>query len=1847
MSALGSTLRLMGRQTCFSFLLLIGLPCFVGKSAVAQSIVPANDNTATIVTPEGQQINISGGTLSEDGKNLFHSFEKFGLDTSEIANFLSDPTIANILSRVTGGDPSIINGLLKVSGGNANLFLMNPSGIVFGSNAQLDLTGSFAATTATGIEFEDGIFQGVGSNQYKSLTQNPTAFRFEQALVSPIINAGDLAVRAGETLSLTGGTVVNTGSLTTAGGDIAITAVPGESRVKITQQGRILSLEVPVPQADNGEPLAIRPLDLPQLLTRGEGLETGMEITAQESVQLSESGVVIPDQAGAIVSGDLNTANLDPNGTGGLIQILGTQVGLVDATVNSSGEAGGGTILIGGDYKGEGSVPNASQTLVNADSILNASAFKKGDGGTVIIWSDEATQFAGTIQAQGGRLEGNGGFVETSSQENLELLGGSVSAGAVNGKAGEWLLDPRNVRIVAGNGDNSELTSFVPTTDNEVVENGAIQEALNQNTNVTITTGNTGEQVGNITVEADIAKTEGDSPTTLTLQAANNIIVFDDIFIGSLNDQGSLNVTLNSDRDSSGRGAINIGSGASIISNGGDVVLGGGNNPSQSPAVGTPNLITGVLVEGTIDSGGGNISIRGRGFEGANEEGEPDGVDIQNETLNENAQILAKGGDISINGMGGGDGTSSNVRGIQIEEASVIATTDDGTITLEGSAGNGVDDNIGIFMGNSSSISTEDGAITLQGNGSLVTTGSGNRGINLQDSSEIVASGSGEISLEGTGGNGVDSNIGLFVDTSSVITTNNGTITLQGEGSSETTGSNNRGINLQNNSEVLISGSGEITLEGIGGNGVDGNIGIFLDTSASIRTQEANIALQGESPSDTTGVGNRGINLQSGSEIIASGEGGINLDGSGGSGIGSNTGIAISSSTALRTENGDINLQGQGGSGDSDNDGIIITGNTDISASGTGTISLAGTSGENSLDSSNTAGLFLSASSISIVDGVINLLGQDGQGGSSDNGIIISNNTELSASGTGTINLQGQGSEQATTDSLRISEDSIFNAPLTIQAANGVIEGSITGSDSIIINEASESPLTDNDGITELSADLETAEAIIINDEIILSDNLTLIGGRITFNETIDSDDPDTPRSLTLNTVNNGLTTFAGEVGTQAPLNRLELNADGETQINGAVITTTEDQIYNNLVILGADTTLNGNNITFDASIESNNNLTNLTLNAEGSIIGQNIDTSATGDGGNVTLNANTGITTGIITTASETSKGGNVTLQNEVTGLDDDTSNDIEVTAIDATGNNEGGIITVFTEQLFRATDTIDGTNSITTSNGSPIAINHGGQGIIPFEVGQSNLESGNGTLGAVTNTVDSEIRDQSFPFTFEENNIAFISVSEPEVEENEDDFGVSTPLEIAARESNLENKGEKPLTGSETVATPAANRLQPIGLPESQQVLTQIEQASGVKPAFIYVRFTSVTDAIGQTEVVEQQEANSLLEDLEAESLTPYANYYDSIDAPPFVTTAPEATDQMEIVIVTGDNEVTRTVVPNVQREDFKEIGFQLRDEVLLNQYGAIVRSLKMREQTHLESAQRLYDWMIRPIEEQLEQQEIENLVFVLPTELRLIPLAALHDGEQYLVQKGYSVGLAPAVSMVNGQYKPMQEVDLLAMGTSEFPEIEGMIAESDLPSVPIELEQIVEQWGGVKFAQEEFSIEQFNRVRQQNPYGIVHLATHANFTQDEPGSSYVRFYNDALRLDQVKTLNLKDIELLTLSACRTVFGDENSELGFAGLAYQAGVKSVLGSLWKVDDAGTLAFMTQFYDELNDEETTIKAEGVREAQVDMIEGRVRLEGNQIITETETINLPIQPAPTDLSHPYFWSAFTMVGSPW
>jgi CHAT domain-containing protein len=296
-------------------------------------------------------------------------------------------------------------------------------------------------------------------------------------------------------------------------------------------------------------------------------------------------------------------------------------------------------------------------------------------------------------------------------------------------------------------------------------------------------------------------------------------------------------------------------------------------------------------------------------------------------------------------------------------------------------------------------------------------------------------------------------------------------------------------------------------------------------------------------------------------------------------------------------------------------------------------------------------------------------------------------------------------------------------------------------------------------------------------------------------------------------------------------------------------------------------------------------------------------------------------------------------------------------------------------------------------------------------------------------------------------------------------------------------------------------------------------------------------------------------------------------------------------------------------------------------------------------MKQSQQLYNWLIAPIEKELQANKINTLLFSMDSGLRTLPMAALNDGQQFLIEK-YSLGLIPSVSLMDTRYQAIKNSPVLAFGASEFKSLNA------LPAVPVELETITEERGGKAFLNEQFTRNNIVAQRQNNPYQILHLATHAEFKAGELKNSFIQLWDDKLNLDEMRQLRLNSpaVELLVLSACRTAVGDEKAELGFAGLAVAAGVKSALASLWYVSDEGTLGLMNEFYDHLST--TPIKAEALRQAQLAMLHGKVTIENGELRGSNTRGVISLPPSlnssnSRSLSHPYYWSGFTMIGSPW
>ena len=1866
--------------------------------AQAQPITSATDGTKTVVTPNGNQFNIDGGTLSQDGTNRFHSFEQFNLGSGQIANFISNPQIRNILGRVVGGNPSYINGLIQVSGGNSNLFLMNPAGIVFGAGASLNVPASFTATTGTGIGFGgNNWFNASGENDYKNLMGTPSQFAFDLSQPGSLINAGNLAVQPGQNLTLLGGSVVNTGQLTTPGGTITLAGVLGKSLVRISQPGHLLSLEV-APKTAGGQVLSINPVDLPTLLTGAGGSEsTGLSVSPTGGVQLTASGTAIPTQTGtAIVSGRIDASNPTTGGTGGNVYVLGDKVGLIGANINASGTNGGGTVLIGGDYQGGGTVPRALRTLVSPDTTINADALLDGNGGRVILWSDRITGFAGNISARGGQNSGNGGLVEVSSKQDL-IVDGKADLRAPNGQVGLFLLDPTD--IIISNAPSS------PGVDTQLLTTGQILQNDFSPVPGTITISQATLQSLLTTTNVRLEATNDIRIGTLT---GNRLTFASAPFTNSI----AGTIEFRADADSNGVGSFVMNRGDTIQAKGRSITISGA-------SITAGNIDTSKVASGYGDAGAITLTATNGSVVAGNlttlAEFTPNPLLIE--------PPVGNGGAITItatNGITTGNlesrSQSDTARGDTQNGGNITLTTTNGNIitreissqslinAANGNAGNG--GQIDITAANGSIGITGDVVSRSVGGASLGNSGNGGR-ISLRAGTNISSTGvfeSYSLANGGSSGNG-----GAIALTSTNGTIRTGYLKSQSDsfnGAASASAGDGGAITVTAGNGVttgdLFSYSGAnpgnagkgsaITVTTTNGNITTGNVYSYSGALNGRASDGGEINLTANN-----GVVNTG-NLDAHS-FAASGSGrGGDVTLTGGIGIITRQINNFPASFGAQPQSngyGNITLTGNGIDLFGGDNTVISNGNLLIqpfTPSQNMVVGGTGDSGGNTVDLSTSELRSLANGFRSITIGR-----SDGSGliRLGDNLTFRDPVTIRSPNGSGSINTTGftlTGEDDATITLLAnqaISTGNIINLGrgITITSTNGTIDTT-----SGTLNSSS---TTGNGGAIALNAN-NNITAANINTQ-----SSTGVGGQLTLNSETGS--------ISSGNLNSSGATAGGAIALDANnnINAATINtqsstgAGGQLTLNSETGSISSGNLNSSGATAGGVIALDANNNINAATINTQSSTGvggQLTLNSEtGSINSGNLNSSGATAGGKVTVSAQTALTTGTINAESRSGAGGQITLSSQTAGIT--TSNltasgatdgghirldagpqittgqinsngtsasggdvtlnasaNIQTSWINVQGGTQGGTVDITTQRFFRATDSFSTTNgvaSISTSGGSrggAITIRHGGRGITPFKVGDAAT---NGTAGAITSGSSTISPLQSFPYTHTQGNIRIISVNRPNnppnrppnnppnrPPNNPPNRPPNNPIPPSVNPRNPINPVDLTIPQTRPVFQAAqGNNSQPlenavktidksstssfeqylgigevpgITLAQSQKLLRGIESITGVKPAVIYAIFVpeTITPATGISQGLEEDSAELLL--LRALS--------------------PSPRDRLELILITGKGKPIRKSV-NITRAEVTEMAAQFRFTV----------TDARDAQAFLAPAQKMYQWLLAPLEADIQRQGIKNLVYIADTGLRTIPLAALHDGKNFIVQR-YSVGLMPSLALTDTRYADIHKSQVLAMGASQFKD------NRPLPAVPTELSAITQTWSGKSFLNQGFTLANLKSQRNQTPFGIIHLATHAEFIPGQPSNSYIQLEDQRLAPLQLKSVGwaIPPVELLVLSACRTAVGDEEAELGFAGLAVQAGVKSALASLWYVNDEATLGLMSEFYQRLKT--APIKAEALREAQLAMLSGKVRIKDQQLITSKGTLPLPLEligNGDRDLSHPYYWSGFTMIGNPW
>lgn len=636
------------------------------------------------------------------------NWQSFSIAPGEITRFIQQSAASTVLNRVVGQNLSQIYGTLQ---SNGRVFLVNPNGILVGPGAVIDTAGFIASSLRmTDADFLAGKLRFSGD-----------------ASAGAVVNQGRIRTGFGGTVALIAPHVENSGLIETPGGGILLAAGQKVQIASIEHGDVLFEVQAPTDSVVN----------LGQLLADGGAvgafagtLKHSGEIRAnalirdaggqivlagQKDVELAAGSVTAADgRSGGQITIDSASGTARVGGTvhatgtvgaGGLVTITGERVALVgNAVVDASGAAGGGTVLVGGDWQGANpAIHNAAATFVAAGASIRADATGHGDGGKVVVWADGDTRFLGTLSAQGGANGGDGGQAEVSGKGDLLFLGGA-RLGAAKGRLGSLLLDPLDLFVDSVGGLNpyiiDESTDFPdhavtvsPATLAAITGNVTLYASRDMrfNSAVVLTTagqGLTASAGRDLQIGAGISTNGG----AVALTAARTLQAFAAAPIAT----GGGNVNLS---------AQNISATSLTVAAGGGSVTGGSS--------------AGSLQIGTIASAGAiNLASTGGSL---------------------STSTMTSAGAISLNSNGGSLLTSS------LTASGAVTLTSSNSVSTGAIATNGGALQLSAASGSASASSADTrasggpggGAVTMNATGSTVSTGT-------------VQAGNGNISLAGT-----------------------------------------------------------------------------------------------------------------------------------------------------------------------------------------------------------------------------------------------------------------------------------------------------------------------------------------------------------------------------------------------------------------------------------------------------------------------------------------------------------------------------------------------------------------------------------------------------------------------------------------------------------------------------------------------------------------------------------------------------------------------------------------------------------------------------------------------------------------------------------------------------------------------------------------------------------------------------------------------------------------------------------------------------------------------------------------------------------------------------------------
>jgi len=1389
---------------------------------LALSVFGAMGAQHALALPAGEQVVAGAATIQRQGNTLridqssqkaIVNWQSFGIAAHEAVN-LYQPNRGAALFRVLGSDPSQIYGKLTATG---SLFLSNPNGILFGPGAQVDV-GSLVATTMR-ISNQDFLADH---------------FRFFSDSDAAVVNRGVIRTGDGGFIALLGDKVENSGTLAANQGSVVLGAgqsavldMFGDGLVKVNLSGDALNAVIRQTgniQADGGQV---------QIATSARSAAINVSGVVQANSLVERNGTIrLEGGSGAKVSvdGALQALGQENGTTGGEIVVTGEQVALLsNANVDASGQAGGGNVLVGGDYQGKNSaVFNARTTYLAQDANILANATSEGDGGKVVVWADDTTRYYGNISAQGGELAGNGGFVEVSGKRQLDFVG-KVDVGATNGLGGQVLLDPENIILSTAAGPVVNQPNGTP--DIAFADPPAI--------------GTTNVQISGVTgfSELFLQATNDISIVNALTMAANGSIRLEannDINVNAaITTSGTGFINLKADADASGVGNLAIGgnitsraggidlSGATITRTAGNIASTGAANQNAGNininATGAIDLGAATITAtgGTASSGnpgthGGNISITGNGITGTGAITANGSNGVGTNQNGGNAGTISinnlSSGDVSVGNLSArtGNATGLGLGGIAGNIALNGQNITTGTITTQGGT-NGAGGNVAINADGSittGTITTTGGTAATgnsgknAGNVSLtaiqgITTGniasSGSAGVGTGQlggnagAIALISSVSGNLTtgtITASGGNSIAgaANAGgaagqIDITNSGNITT--GAITVRTGNSADTNDSGDIGsVNLTTTNGGDITTGAITTTGGTGGNGSD----VKISAAGSYTTAGNIVTSGGTAISNFAGKHAGKVEINAGNDINIRAITAVGSNATNNNQVGGDAGrIQLTAVGDITTNN--QALTSRGGNGNGTASGGAKAG-VDLQAENitTGSITTSGgTNGEGgdiTLDANNniTTGALASSGGA----GNANVSGRDAGSINLTAGNNITTTTIAASGGNGT----GAGQNGGNASSITLNADgSIQTTTLTASGGNAGAGGDANGGNAGSID------VTANDSVTTGAINLRTGSSTSAGN-VVTAGNLVINGSSVTTG------------AITTTGGNNGVgsnidissQTGALSVGAIAASGGVtNANSNGN---NAGYVTLTSAGILNTLAITATGTNFNGAGTNGgnggNVVLSANNGASTITTPGI-TTTGGNANGGASGNGGNITLIGNTLLDANTTMAAM----GGNAGAGTGGNILFDGT--------LDASGGNRTLAINSNGDTTFNgAVGSLLAFGSLTTNAGGTTFINGGSVTTTGSQTYGNAVSLGNAT----TLTTSNANTDLVFTGAVNANgnNLSMNAVRNITANNLSNDFGTvlaNTGVNVSLRDANSINFGNSSVGGTLNVGT------------------------------------------------------------------------------------------------------------------------------------------------------------------------------------------------------------------------------------------------------------------------------------------------------------------------------------------------------------------------------------------------------------------------------------------------------------